>query len=104
VNGFTARVALGALVMLAILAPACKTDADCTSSCDCQQRGLCGASFNECKATRPEHCSHADVCKTFGLCSLQDGKCSAVTNDDCALSVQCVKGGACTASNGRCVR
>jgi hypothetical protein len=94
------------LLFLALLtgSTACLSDADCKNDCQCQQRGLCGAKGNTCKATKDEHCRASQTCKLWGNCVAREGKCVAGSDEDCAASGACKSSGHCSLKGDRCGR
>ena len=80
----------------------CLRDEDCRTRCECQQRGLCHAEKNACRATTEQDCRGSELCKLRGACTPREGRCVVVSAADCEASLGCQKAGLCVPKDGRC--
>ncbi len=99
---FQSNVCLWAVFSLGLLGSACLSDEVCRTRCECQQRGLCHAQKNACRATTEQDCRSSELCKLRGACTPREGRCVVESAADCEASLGCQKAGLCVPKDGRC--
>jgi hypothetical protein len=79
------------------------SDADCTASSNCAEKGACSARDGSCQVLSDADCARSRRCLEEGECRVDHGACRALADDDCKREGGCVHGVRCTARDGKCV-
>ncbi len=77
-------------------------DQDCALSLACQE-GNCSASEHGCVIAKDADCKKGSLCRAYGMCSAKNGVCVASTDADCQGTPGCRERGTCSAREGRCI-
>jgi hypothetical protein len=82
--------------------PSIVSEADCRSSPQCLDNGLCKTENGRCIAASNADCRRSTACATQGLCTVEESRC-VVGAADCRRTPECAEVGRCTYQNGWCI-
>jgi hypothetical protein len=78
------------------------TNADCSQSTVCKERGACSAEAGVCRALSNEDCAGSQICAERAECTAERGACHLRSSADCQRSAQCRRRGECSYDSGAC--